>query len=76
MTGETDGASRAMLKGLHDALAEELRRGFEAAAKPVIDEAVAETMKNFELSINQFLDPSRMAHIIEVVLRDRREGRL
>lgn len=68
----SEASARAMLHGLREHLRAALREQFEAAAKPLIDQAVAGAMETFEASLVAYTDPMKLGPTIEVLLRDRR----
>lgn len=70
MTSEA--ISAAMLEGVRSHLRAALREQFEAAAKPIIEDAISGAMATFEVSIVQFLDVQNMAHVVKVILDDMR----
>ena len=66
-------AHRAMVEGLKSHLQSALREQFEIAAKEVIDAAIANAMKTFDVAVQSHHQPMAFRDTIEVILRDRRE---
>jgi hypothetical protein len=64
---------RAMLAGLDSEIRAGLKKRFDAVAKDVVDAAINDAMKTFEVALMRHVDLYRLKETIEVVLSDRRE---
>lgn len=66
------GADEAMLDGLKYHVRIALRKKFEEAAAPIINDAVEEAMKEFEVTLKSYRDFQYMRDVVEVILTDKR----
>lgn len=62
-----------ILHALDDRLRSELRKHFELAAKPVIDEMINNAMKDFEIGVQQYRNPMELYDTVHFILTDRRK---
>ncbi|MBY5581843.1 hypothetical protein [Rhizobium leguminosarum] len=65
-------AAEAMREGLNQRLRSQLREGFEAAAKPIIDEAVEQAFASLQTAVQSYYEPQHMRGVVELILQDKR----
>lgn len=70
---DSDIIHRAMLDGINSHLEAALRRRFKEVADKIVEEAIKDAMKTFEVAANAYRDPSVLGTTIQVLLRDERK---
>lgn len=71
-TTEHNYAAEAMREGLHDRLRQQIRAGFEAVAKPLIDKAVEDAFSSLQTAVQSYYQPQNMRGVVELILNDKR----